>query len=114
MPLYRRLPKGGFTNIFRKKYRIVNIDQLQRAVEAGKLDAGETVTEDGLVASGVIKSKRDGVRILAEGEIKTVLQIEVSGASRAAIEAIEKVGGKITLSAAVKKKKRNQTSSKKG
>jgi large subunit ribosomal protein L15 len=69
MPLYRRLPKGGFTNIFRKKYRIVNVGRLQQAVDAGKLDAEKTLTETALVEAGVIKSVQDGVRILAKGQI---------------------------------------------
>lgn len=105
MPLYRRLPKGGFTNIFRKDYRVVNVGRLQQAVDAGKLDAGKTVTEDALVEAGVIKSKRDGVRILAKGELSTKLEIEVTGASKAAVEAVEKAGGKLTATAPVKEKK---------
>ena len=112
MPLYRRLPKGGFTNVFRKDYRVVNVGRLQQAVDAGKLDAGKTVTEDVLVEAGIIKSKKDGVRILAKGDINTKLEIEVSGASKAAVEAIENAGGKLTAmtqakekTAALKKKK---------
>ena len=105
MPLYRRLPKGGFTNIFRKDYRVVNVGRLQQAVDAGKLDAGKPVTEDALVEAGVIKSKRDGVRILAKGDINTKLEIEVSGASKAAVEAVEKAGGKLTVTTPVKEKK---------
>ena len=101
MPLYRRLPKGGFTNIFRKDYRVVNLGRLQQAVDAKKLDAGKTVTEDALVESGVIKSKRDGVRILAKGQINAKLEIEVSGASKAAVEAVEKAGGKLAVMAPV-------------
>ncbi|PPR09638.1 MAG: 50S ribosomal protein L15 [Alphaproteobacteria bacterium MarineAlpha11_Bin1] len=97
MPLYRRLPKGGFKNIFRKEYRVVNIGRLQQAADAGKLDPSKVVTEDGLVAAGVIKSKRDGVRILGKGEINIKLQIEVSGASKGAVDAVEKAGGKLTI-----------------
>lgn len=104
MPLYRRLPKGGFTNIFRKDYRIVNVGSLQRAVDSGKLDAGKTVTEDALVSAGIIKSKRDGVRILAKGEISTKLQIEVTGASKGAIEAVEKAGGNLIVTGLPKEK----------
>ena len=104
MPLYRRLPKGGFTNIFRKTYRVVNIGRLQQAVEAGKLDAAKKITEDVLVESGVIKSKRDGVRILAKGEISTKLELEVSGASEAAVDAVEKAGGKLTVTAPAQEK----------
>lgn len=102
MPLYRRLPKGGFTNIFRKNYRIVNIGRLQQAVDAGKLDAGKTVTEAALVEAGVIKSVRDGVRILAKGEFSAKLTLEVSGASKGAIAAVEKAGGSVTVTAVAK------------
>ena len=97
-------PKGGFTNIFRKDYRVVNIGRLQQAVDAGKLDAGKTVTEDTLVDAGIIKSKKDGVRILAKGDINTKLEIEVSGASKAAVEAIKNAGGKLTATSEVKEK----------
>jgi len=102
MPLYRRLPKGGFTNIFRKNYRIVNLGRLQQAVDAGKLDAGKPVTEAALVEAGVIKSVRDGVRILAKGELSAKLTLEVSGASKGAIEAVEKAGGSISVKAVAK------------
>ena len=97
MPLYRRLPKAGFKNPFRKDFREVNLGRLQQAVEAGKLDAGKPVTEQALVEAGVIKTRRDGVRILAKGELNTKLNLEVSGASKAAIEAIEKAGGSVTV-----------------
>lgn len=102
MPLYRRLPKSGFTNIFRKSYRVVNLGRLQQAIDAGKLDAANKVDVTALIAAGVITSARDGVRILAKGEIKTKITLEVSGASRAAVEAIEKAGGSVTLTAPVK------------
>ena len=95
MPLHRRLPKSGFTNIFRKKYRAVNVGRLQQAVDAGKLDASAPVTESALVKAGVIKSVRDGVRLLAKGEIAVSLAVEVTGASRAAVAAIEKAGGTV-------------------
>lgn len=98
MPLYRRLPKGGFNNIFRKSYRVVNLGRLQQAVDAGKLDAGKTVDGAALVASGVIKSLRDGVRILAKGELNAKLNLEVAGASKSAIAAVEKAGGSVTVS----------------
>ena len=97
MPLYRRLPKGGFTNIFRKNYRIVNIGRLQQAVDAGKLDAGKPVNESALVEAGIIKSVRDGVRILAKGDLSAKLKIEISGASKGAIAAVEKAGGSVTV-----------------
>ncbi|HWL55744.1 MAG TPA: uL15m family ribosomal protein, partial [Paracoccus sp. (in: a-proteobacteria)] len=81
---------------------VVNLGQLQAFVDAGKLDAKADVTEDALVASGVIRRKLDGVRVLAKGELKAALNLSVAGASKAAIEAIEKVGGKIALSRPVK------------
>ncbi len=99
MPLHRRLPKRGFTNIFRKKYRIVNLGRLQTAIDARKLDAGETVTADKLKAAGVIKSARDGIRLLANGALNAKITIEAAGASKAAVAAVEKAGGKVVLSA---------------
>ena len=97
MPLYRRLPKRGFTKPNALKFAVVNLGQLQAFVEAGKLDAKADVTEDALVAAGVIRRKLDGVRVLAKGEIKAALNLTVAGASKAAVEAIEKAGGKITV-----------------
>ena len=99
MPLHRRLPKSGFTNIFRKRYRAVNVGRLQQAVDAGRLDAGQPVDAPALVAAGVIKSPRDGVRLLGGGEITAGLEITVAGASKSAVAAIEKAGGRVTLSA---------------
>ncbi|RDD72630.1 MULTISPECIES: 50S ribosomal protein L15 [Paracoccus] len=97
MPLYRRLPKRGFSKPNRLEFAVVNLGQLQAFVEAGKLDAKTDVTEDALVAAGVIRRKLDGVRVLAKGEIKAALNLTVAGASKAAVEAIEKAGGKITV-----------------
>jgi len=102
MPLYRRLPKRGFSKPNRLDFAVVNLGQLQAFVDAGKLDAKADVTEDLLVASGVIRRKLDGVRVLAKGELKAALNLSVAGASKAAVEAIEKAGGKITLSRPVK------------
>jgi len=99
MPLHRRLPKRGFTNIFRKKYRVVNLGRLQTAIDASKLDAGQTVTADALKTAGVIKNIRDGIRLLAKGTLSTKITIEAAGASRAAVAAVEKAGGKVVLSA---------------
>ena len=97
MPLYRRLPKRGFSKPNRLEFAVVNLGQLQAFVDAGKLDAKAAVTEDALVAAGVIRRKLDGVRVLAKGELKAKLNLTVAGASKAAIEAIEKAGGKITV-----------------
>ena len=99
MPIHRRLPKRGFTNIFRKKYVEVNLDRLQRAVDAGKLDVKKPVDGDALVAAGVIRRKKDGVRILASGALKAKLEIHAAGASKAAAKAVEAAGGKIVMPA---------------
>ena len=101
MPLYRRLPKRGFTKPNRLEFAVVNLGQLQAFVDAGKLDAKAAVTEDALVAAGVIRRKLDGIRVLAKGEITAKLTLTVAGASKAAVEAIEKAGGSITLTAPV-------------
>ena len=98
MPLYRRLPKRGFHNLFAKDLNEVNLGRIQQAVEAGKLDAKGTVTIEALVASGVItRQAKDGVKILGVGELKAKLAFEVAGASKSAVEAIEKAGGSIKI-----------------
>jgi large subunit ribosomal protein L15 len=97
LPIYRRLPKRGFTNINRKEYAPLNLGALAAAIEAGKIDAGQPITEILLEQAGVVRlGKVDGVRLLAKGSISTAVTIEVSGASAAAIAAIEQAGGKIT------------------
>ncbi len=97
MPLYRRLPKRGFTNIFRKAYAEINLDRLQRAVDGGKIDAAKPVTEEVLRRAGLVNGRYDGVRLLAKGELKATLTIEVAGASKAAAQAVEKAGGTLVL-----------------
>jgi large subunit ribosomal protein L15 len=97
MPLHRRLPKRGFTNIFARDLNEVNLGRIQEAVEAGKIAAGSTVTVDSLVAAGVISKPRDGVKILGQGELKAKLAFEVAGASKSAQAAIEKLGGAVKL-----------------
>lgn len=99
MPIYRRLPKRGFNVPNPRRYAIVNIGQLQTFVDAGKLDAKAAIDEDALVASGVVRNKRDGIRLLAKGELKTGLKLTVSGASQAARDAVEKAGGSVTVNA---------------
>ncbi len=96
MPLHRRLPKRGFNNIFRLEYVSVTLERVQRAVDAGKLKAGK-VDEAALVEAGVIRRSRDGIRLVATGEIKAKLDLTVAGASAAAVAAIEKAGGSVTL-----------------
>ena len=98
MPIHRRLPKRGFTNIFRKDYVEVNLGRLQAAVDAGKLDAAKPIDPAAMLAAGVISKPRDGVRILAKGELTTKkIEIHAAGASKAAIAAVEASGGKIVL-----------------
>ncbi|GAA4495115.1 50S ribosomal protein L15 [Gluconacetobacter tumulicola] len=101
LPLYRRLPKRGFKNIFRKVFAPVNLGSLDQAIEAGKIDAGATVTEDVLRAVGLVGSgKFAGVRLLAKGELTRAVTIEVSGASATAIAAVEKAGGTVRVAGA--------------
>ena len=97
MPLYRRLPKRGFNNPFSKDYAELTLGNLEAAVAKGKIDAKKPVTEEVLRASGMVKKSRHGVRLLAKGELKTKLTIEVTGASKGAIAAVEKAGGGITV-----------------
>ena len=103
MPIHRRLPKRGFTNIFRKNYVEVNLGRIQSAVDAGKLDSKKPVDAAMLVGAGVISKARDGVRILGKGNLKAKVEIHAAGASKSAIEAVEKAGGKIVLPAPVSK-----------
>lgn len=97
MPLYRRLPKRGFNNIFRKDYVTVSLARIQIALDAKKLDAKATVNAEALVKAGVIRRPKDGVRLLSDGELKSKLSFDVAGASKAAIEKIEKAGGSVKL-----------------
>ncbi|MEM7075063.1 MAG: 50S ribosomal protein L15 [Pseudomonadota bacterium] len=99
MPLYQRLPKRGFNKPNRKSYAIVNLGLIEKFVAAGKLDAKSPITEDALVASGLVRRRRDGIRVLAKGDVSSKLTIDVTGASRAAIAAVEKAGGSLTVSA---------------
>ena len=101
MPLHRRLPKRGFTNIFALDLNEISLTKVQAAVDAKKLDAKAPVTVEALVAAGLLRRPLDGVRVLG-GEIKTALTFEVVGASAPAVAAIEAAGGKITVSVAAK------------
>ncbi len=103
MPIYRRLPKRGFTNLFRKEYAPVNLGALAKAIESGRIDAGQPVTEDTLRAAGLVRGgKAVGVRLLASGELSTAITITVSGASAAAIAAVQAAGGSVTTTVAAK------------
>jgi large subunit ribosomal protein L15 len=99
MPLYRRLPKRGFKNRFRKEYVVVNLGALQRAVERGRLDPTRPIDEAAMQAA-LFSRRRDGVRVLAKGELTVPLHICVAGASKSAVAAVEKAGGGLSLGAA--------------
>jgi large subunit ribosomal protein L15 len=100
MPIYQRLPKRGFNKPNRKQFAVVNLGLIQKFVDAKTLDAKKPITEDVLVETGVVRRKLDGVRVLAKGEISAKVQLEVTGASKAAVDAVEKAGGKLTITAA--------------
>ncbi len=97
MPIYRRLPKRGFKNPMRQEFAELNLDRLQQAIEAGKLDPGQTIDADLLVKARVIRRALAGVRLLGRGELKQAVTIEVVGASKSAVAAVEKLGGKVIL-----------------
>ncbi len=97
MPLYRRLPKRGFKNIFAKDYNVVSLGRVQVAIDAGKLDAAEIVTEETLIKAGVVRRAKDGVRLLSDGELTGKVAFDVAGASKAAIEKVEKAGGSVKV-----------------
>ena len=103
MPLHRRLPKLGFTNIFRVEFAEINLDRLQQAIDAKHIEPKETVNAESLVKARVIRRAKDGVRLLGRGEIKVKLNIEVHGASKSAIAAVEKAGGTVKILAPAKK-----------
>ena len=101
LPIYRRLPKRGFTNIFRKEYAPVNLGALARAIEEGRIDAAQPITEVELRAAGLVRGgKIAGVRLLAGGELKGAVTITVAGASAAAVAAVDKLGGSVTTTVA--------------
>ncbi|MAO25648.1 MULTISPECIES: 50S ribosomal protein L15 [unclassified Roseovarius] len=100
MPLYQRLPKRGFNKPNRKAYAVVNLGLIQKFVDAKKLDAKKAITEDALIESGLVRRKLDGIRVLAKGDVTAKLNIEVTGASKAAVDAVEKAGGSLKVSAA--------------
>ncbi|MBE9552794.1 MAG: 50S ribosomal protein L15 [Proteobacteria bacterium] len=104
MPIYRRMPKRGFTNIFRKEFAVVNLGRLQQAIDDKRLDAKKTIDTAALMAAGLVGRRvGDGVRLLANGELNAKVTIDVAGASKAAVEAVEKAGGKVVLPEVKKK-----------
>jgi large subunit ribosomal protein L15 len=103
MPLHRRLPKRGFNNIFRLEFVEINLDRLQQAIDAGLIDVKDTINAESLVKSRVLRRGKDGVRLLGRGELKARLNIEVHGASKSAIAAVEKAGGTVKILAPANK-----------
>ena len=99
MPLYQRLPKRGFNKPNAKKFAVVNLGLIEKFIEAGKLDAKAEINEDALVASGLVRRKLDGIRVLAKGEISSKVTLTVTGASKSAVEAVETAGGSVTIAA---------------
>lgn len=97
MPLFRRLPKRGFTNIFAKKFVEINLGNLQQAIDKGKIDPKNTIDGKALVAAGLVRRERDGIRLLSKGVIKAKVSLEVMGASKAAIENVKKAGGSVKI-----------------
>jgi large subunit ribosomal protein L15 len=97
MPIYRRVPKRGFKNPTRLEYAEVNVGRVQAAIDAGELEAGKTIDAGALIAAGVVRRALDGVRLLGKGEITALVTIEVTGASKGAVAAVEQAGGKVVV-----------------
>src|SRR5512138_3024384 len=102
MPMHRRLPKRGFNNVFRVEFAEINLDRLQQAVDSKQIDVKDTVNAESLVKAGVLRRAKAGVRLLGRGELKAKLNIEVHGASKSAIAAVEKAGGSVKILAPAK------------
>jgi large subunit ribosomal protein L15 len=102
MPMHRRLPKRGFNNVFRVEFAEINLDRIQQAVDSKLIDVKETVNAESLVKSGVVRRAKGGIRLLGRGELKAKLNIEVHGASKSAIAAVEKAGGSVKILASAK------------
>jgi len=103
MPLHRRLPKRGFNNIFRLEFVEINLDRIQQAIDAKVIDAKDAIDAEKLVKAGVLRRAKDGVRLLGRGELKAKVNIEVHGASKSAVAAVEKAGGTVKILAPAKK-----------
>ncbi|MDD9979153.1 MAG: 50S ribosomal protein L15 [Boseongicola sp.] len=100
MPLYQRLPKRGFNKPNRKAYAVVNLGLIQKFIDEKKIDAKKDITEDVLVESGLVRRKKDGIRVLAKGDFSAKAKIAVTGASKSAVAAVEKAGGSLTVTTA--------------
>jgi large subunit ribosomal protein L15 len=114
MPLHRRLPKRGFNNIFAKTFAEVNLDKLQQAVDAGKLDSAQPVDAEAIRNAGIVKRTHDGVKILGRGDLTAKLDLRVAGATKSAQAAVEKAGGSVTLVDAEKAAKAQANRTKRG
>ena len=101
MPMHRRLPKRGFNNVFRVEYAEINLDRLQEAIDAKTIDAGAVINAESLVKAGVLRRSKAGVRLLGRGAIKSKINVEVHGASKSAVAAVEKAGGTVKILAPV-------------
>ena len=99
MPLYQRLPKRGFTKPNRKSYAVINLGLIQKFIDLGKIDASAAITEDALIACGVVRRKLDGIRVMAKGEITSKVDLHVTGASKSAVAAVVKAGGTLAVKA---------------
>ena len=97
MPLYQRLPKRGFNKPNRKAYSVINLGLIQKFIDEGKIDVKADITEDALIASGLVRRKKDGIRVLAKGDFTAKATITVTGASKGAVEAVSKAGGSLTV-----------------
>jgi large subunit ribosomal protein L15 len=104
MPIHMRMPKRGFNNPNAQRFAWINLGRIEKALKDGALSAKADITEDALVKSGLVRRKRDGVRLLAKGEIKTKVTLIVAGASAAAVAAVEKAGGSVTVTKPAAKK----------
>ena len=104
MPIHRRLPKRGFKKYNRKIYKIINLGDVQKSIDIGKIDASKPIDTSAILASGLISTQNDGIRLLARGKITSKVEIQVTGASKAAIENVKKAGGNVNL---ISKKKDN-------
>lgn len=100
MPIYQRLPKRGFNKPNRKAFAVVNLGLIQKFIDDKKLDAGADITEDSLIESGLVRRKLDGIRVLAKGDFNAKIALKVTGASKSAVEAVEKAGGSLTVTSA--------------
>ena len=97
MPIHRRLPKRGFKKYNRKIYKIINLGDVQKSIDIGKIDASKSIDTSAILASGLISAQNDGIRLLARGKITSKVEIQVTGASKAAIENVKKAGGNVDL-----------------